>query len=214
MIGNANIEQVLSQLETGLRAAPERSRASVFIPLVRGENDVEILFEVRAAHLKRQPGEVCLPGGHIEPGESARDAAIRETCEELLVDRCQIANVVDMGRIDGPGGMPLRVFAGELVGYAGSFDAEEVGSVFTVSLDWFLEHEPAVYTGRLELQAPDNLPWDLIPGGRAYPWHTRRHEIPFYEDINPVIWGFTARVVRWFVNVLKAGYSAEDASGA
>jgi len=214
MKGNADIEQILSQLEAGLRTLPERSRASVFIPLIPGKNGMEVLFEVRAAHLKRQPGEVCLPGGHIESGESARDAAIRETCEELLVDRRQITGVVDMGRIDGPGGMPLRVFAGELVGYTGTFDAEEVGSTFTVPLAWFLEHEPTVYTGQLELQAPDNLPWDLIPGGRDYPWHTRRHEIPFYEDTNPVIWGFTARVVRRFVNVLKAGYSAESASGA
>ena len=207
-MGAENTHAVLSNLKAGLQSdKPELSRASVFIPLVQGSNGPEILFEVRALHLKRQPGEVCLPGGHIEQGESAHDAAIRETCEELLVERGQIGEIVDMGRIDGPGGMPLRIFAGELEGYTGSFDPEEVDSTFTVPLAWFMEHEPAVYRGHLVLQPPDNLPWELIPGGQAYPWHTRVHEIPFYEGTNPVIWGFTARVIRLFMQTLEQGTS-------
>ena len=200
-----DIAAMLSQVERGLRAAPEPSRASVFVPLLPGENGPEILFEVRAAHLKRQPDEVCLPGGHIERGEDARAAAVRETCEELLIERGHIRNIIDMGRIDGPGGMPLRVFAGELCSYRGTFDPDEVGSTFSIPVSWFVEHEPTVYRGQLVLQPPENLPWENIPGGQAYPWHTRMHEIPFYEGTDPVIWGFTARVVRWFVDVFKRG---------
>ncbi|MBE6471841.1 MAG: NUDIX domain-containing protein, partial [Coriobacteriaceae bacterium] len=98
-------------------------RAAVFIPLIEREHSYDVVFEVRAQHLKRQPGEVCLPGGHIEPGESAREAAVRETCEELLVDVSQLREIVDLGRINGPGGLPLRLFAGTLSGYDGSFDA-------------------------------------------------------------------------------------------
>lgn len=202
------LEQVMRQLEAGIRApAPEACRASVMVPLVAGDDGPEVLFEVRAAHLRRQPGEVCLPGGRIELGEDARAAAIREACEELLVELGQLAGILDLGTIDGPGGMPLHLFAGTLEGYAGTFDPEEVGATFTVPLAWFLRHEPTVYRGRLVLQPPPDLPWELVPGGRAYPWHTRVHDIPFYHGTDPVIWGFTARVMQRFVAFLRRGLS-------
>ena len=57
---------------------------------MEGEKGPEILFEVRAAGLRHQPGEVCFPGGKIEKGEGAREAAARETCEELCLDRSGI----------------------------------------------------------------------------------------------------------------------------
>ena len=83
-MGTENTHAVLSNLKAGLQSdKPELSRASVFIPLVQGSNGPEILFEVRALHLKRQPGEVCLPGGHIEQGESAHDAAMSPISDVL-----------------------------------------------------------------------------------------------------------------------------------
>ena len=55
---------------------------AILIPWVAtGEGDA-LLLEVRS-QLVRQPGEVCFPGGRAEPGESAVEAAVRETCEEL-----------------------------------------------------------------------------------------------------------------------------------
>jgi len=193
-------------LEAGMHALQDADcRAAVFIPLVEREGSHHVVFEVRAKHLKRQPGEVCLPGGHIEPGESAREAAIRETCEELLVDVSQLREIVDLGRINGPGGLPLRLFAGTLSGYDGSFDAEEVDSTFRVPVRYFLENDPTVYQGRLVFDPPDDLPWESIPNGRGYHWHNHMHAIPFYDGITPLIWGFTARVMMFFTRCLKAG---------
>ena len=45
----------------------------------------QILYEVRASDLDRQPGEVCFPGGQIEAGETPLEAALRETEEELAI---------------------------------------------------------------------------------------------------------------------------------
>ena len=36
---------------------------SVMVPLIRKEDGIHVLFEQRASRLKRQPGEICFPGG-------------------------------------------------------------------------------------------------------------------------------------------------------
>jgi len=56
----------------------------------------QILYEVRAQKLDRQPGEVCFPGGQIESGETPLEAALRET-EELLRD--PMSRAVVLGEI-------------------------------------------------------------------------------------------------------------------
>ena len=202
----ASIPQITQLLESGKREQARHARgAAILIPLLPNENGLHVLFEVRAAHLTRQPGEVCLPGGHIESGEPPREAAIREACEELLIEPSQVQIVSDLGEMIGPGGLPLWVFVGSLDDYRGTFDPEEVDSTFTVPLAYFLETEPTIYRTQLKAVIPDDLPWDVIPKGRDYPWRPHRHEIPFYLETSPIIWGFTARVMHLLAKLLKAG---------
>ena len=59
---------------------------AVFIPLIKIDGEDHILFEVRSKNIT-QPGEVSFPGGRVEDGEDFKNAAIRETIEELLLDR-------------------------------------------------------------------------------------------------------------------------------
>jgi 8-oxo-dGTP pyrophosphatase MutT (NUDIX family) len=48
-----------------------------------------IPLTLRPSHLSHHGGQICLPGGRLEPGENAADAAQREFTEELGVD-CEI----------------------------------------------------------------------------------------------------------------------------
>ena len=66
----------------------ERSYA-VLAPLVEIQSGPRLLFETRAAAL-RQGGEVCFPGGRMEPGETPEDCALRETEEELSIPRGEV----------------------------------------------------------------------------------------------------------------------------
>ena len=56
-----------------------------------------VVFTRRAAGLRAHGGEICLPGGRLEPGESATDAAVREAAEELDVaaDQVDVVGTLD-----------------------------------------------------------------------------------------------------------------------
>lgn len=66
---------------------PTARRAAVMILFEPRHGGWSIPLTVRPNHLPDHPGQVCLPGGRLEPGETVVDAAEREFCEELGLDR-------------------------------------------------------------------------------------------------------------------------------
>ena len=57
--------------------------AAVIAPIVARRAGLSVLLTQRAAHLRRHSGQVALPGGQIDDGETARDTALREAREEI-----------------------------------------------------------------------------------------------------------------------------------
>lgn len=189
----------------GLRRVEDpRAGAAILIPLVEGAQGLEILFEVRSSRLRTQPGEVCCPGGKVELPEGPREAAVRETCEELLVAPEQIEIVGSLGMLMGPAGLPLFAYVGFLSDYAGTCSPDEVERIFTVPLAWFMAHEPELHDSHLVEDPPADFPFDLVPrahdGGRL----RRRFDLPFYRGTDPLVWGATARAVHRLTDVLHA----------
>ncbi len=178
--------------------------ASVLVALTDRPEGQGVILEVRASRLSVQPGEVSLPGGSIEPGETPEHAAVRECAEELLVDPSQVQVLAPLGQIPGPAGIRLHAFCGTIEGYEGSFSADEVDRVFYLPVSWLLEHEPSCYEVGAQREFPPDFPWDKVPGGQDYHWRSYREHIPFYET-EPVVWGATARVLERFTQVVRAG---------
>jgi 8-oxo-dGTP pyrophosphatase MutT (NUDIX family) len=173
-----------------------KKKYAVLAPLLETPDGAALLFEVRAAALRRQPGEICFPGGRLEPGETPEGCAVRETAEELGIGTEQI-------EILGPGDIFISPFnsiiypyIGRLRDYAGTFSGDEVAAVIAVPLRFFLEHTPEVYTGSIVRELPDDFPYDRIPGGENYPWSKGPHETLFYQYGAHIIWGLTARLVH------------------
>ena len=73
-----------------------RGEFAVLVPLVEGPEGLSLLYEVRPAKLHHHSGEVCFPGGRIEPGETPRQCALRETREELGIPAERIELLGDL----------------------------------------------------------------------------------------------------------------------
>ena len=74
-----------------------RGEFAVLVPLVEGPEGLSLLYEVRPAKLHHHSGEVCFPGGRMEPGETPRQCALRETHEELGIpaERIELLGELD-----------------------------------------------------------------------------------------------------------------------
>ena len=134
----ANLEQTLKARTPGLMDS--RRAYAVLVPLVEHRGELHLLYEVRARTLRRQPGEVCFPGGGAEPGEEPQRTALRETAEELGL----VPPMVELG----PALPPVRRRAGEQIyPFLGrlcpgwreglSLGKDEVAEVFSVPLSFF-----------------------------------------------------------------------------
>jgi len=65
---------------------PNARPAAALILVYPGPEDLLIPLTVRPDHLPDHPGQVSLPGGGVDPGESAVGAALREAAEEIGID--------------------------------------------------------------------------------------------------------------------------------
>lgn len=122
-----------------------RGDFAVMAPLVRVGGETHLLFEVRALHMRRQPGEVCFPGGRIEPGEEPVECAVRETTEELGIGRERIRIVGSIGLIYTWMDEPVDVVLGEILDYSPDTihaNPGEVHEIFTVPFEYFMERAP------------------------------------------------------------------------
>lgn len=67
-----------------------RKAAGLALLFPRGD-DTSLLLTVRGSNLKSHRGQVSLPGGAVEAGESIERAALREAEEEIGLDPARIA---------------------------------------------------------------------------------------------------------------------------
>jgi nudix motif 8 len=134
------------QWETG--ATKKRAAVLVLICLVDGHPS--LLFTRRAANLRQHAAEISFPGGHVEELESCVDAALRETCEELLPPDGFLSNLQIIGcttPLPSIRGTPvtavLAVSPNDLKDIHELFpgDPNEVDVVFSVSITDLVKNE-------------------------------------------------------------------------
>ena len=169
---------------------------AVLVPIVETDDRKCLLFEKRSAHLRRQPGEICFPGGKLESGESPRRCAVRETAEELCIEERQI-DILGPGDIFvSPFNIIIYPYIGVLRDYRYTYNQDEVAQVLAIPVDFFLKNPPETYGSTIVNRLPEDFPYERIPGGENYPWASGSYDVLFYQYSDLLIWGITAYLVQ------------------
>ena len=195
--------------ETFLNREPKSLGAyqfySVLVPLVEKDGELHILYEVRAESLKKQPGEVCFPGGRLEDGESAEDCAIRETAEELNISPKDIRIIAQMDFLHTYSNFTLYSMLGvieyEVISKM-SVNQDEVKEVFLVPLSFFENNEPEIYHFDILPNIGPDFPYEKINLTNGYNWRKGKSTVPIYRYEDRVIWGLTARITKHLMDLM------------
>ena len=180
--------------------------SAVVVPMIKVDNEIHLLFEIRALSLNNQPGEICFPGGKIEKNENALNCAIRETSEELNIPQNNIKIISKLACLVTPFNMTIYSFCGILDNIkfdSIKFNKHEVASIFSVPINELLNQQPLLSNITISLNPPTDFPFHLIPKGEAYNWKVGKCPVYFYKYKDYIIWGITAKILKNFLDTLK-----------
>ena len=159
---------------------PERTLrpAAVLIPVIAGPEGAAVLMTRRSDSLTSHTGQIAFPGGRLDPGETAIEAALREAFEEVALDPA-------------------------LVEVLGVGDAYETGTGFLVTpvVGW-LTARPQTTPSPDEVAEVFEVPWDFLmdPSNHSRDSYDREGQPRrWYWSMTHgqrYIWGVTAGIVR------------------
>ena len=180
---------------------------SVLVPLVEKDGEIHLLYEVRADDLRRQPGEVCFPGGEVEGSETAQQCALRETVEELSITYADIRVINRIDTVYTYSNFTMYCYLG-VIDYNAyekcKPNLEEVKNIFLVPLKWLLDHEPYIYYMDIIPKIGKDFPYNLVNFNIGYNWRKGKSEVPIYRFEENVIWGLTGRITHNLVKILRS----------
>ncbi len=171
---------------------------AILVLLTEKEDGLHFVFEKRAGGIK-QPGDVCFPGGKVEPGENPAECALRETQEEIgLCDVELIGQYRTQYELTSIAMHSLVGFVREENLCNMRINEKEVAEVFTVPLAFFAENEPYIYEYDV-VQEVGDFPYERFGVKSDYRWRVGHKSIPLYQYGDRLIWGLTAAFVKQFV---------------
>jgi 8-oxo-dGTP pyrophosphatase MutT (NUDIX family) len=181
----ASVERLRSRIGARLRRGIDvesARRAAVLVLVVGREEPLELVLFERTLEVAHHKGEICFPGGSIEPGDAdAVSAALREACEELGVPA---ADVLVLGCLDDVHTLSSNYVITPVVGYLEAMpvlvpDPSEVARTIVLGLD--------------ELSAPGAWTVESIVV-RGAP-----RDVETFKIGAARIWGATARILQSFL---------------
>jgi len=168
----------------GMPPPTVRNAAGLLLVFPDATDRPHVVLTVRADTLGRHGGQVSLPGGVIEPGESYAHAALREAHEEIALDPALVRIAGTLTPIDIPvSGFRLHPIVG-LTGARPPLTPHdgEVAKILDVAID--------------DLSAPAAI----VQTTRER--DGRRIDVPAFRVSGVEIWGATAMVLAEFLSLV------------
>ncbi len=179
---------------------------SVLVPLVEKKGKLHLLYEVRADNLSRQPGEICFPGGRLEADETPEECAIRETSEELNLEKSLINIISPMDYLHTYSNFTLYPYLG-VIDYEHvknvCVNQDEVKEIFLVPLSYLLKTEPELFHFDVIPNVGQDFPYEKINSKAGYNWRKGKTTVPIYQYKDKAIWGLTARITYDLMSLMK-----------
>lgn len=172
--------------EAGIDVATLRPAAALLLVYPHDET-WHVPLTVRGSALRHHTGQVSLPGGRLDAGESVEDAALREAHEEVGVAP---SHVEVLGRLT-----PLPVWvSGHLL-----------HPVVGVAL-----HRPQFDLAAHEVERLIEVPLMFLREPHRVQWEQRTRmlppygvmNVPFFDVHDERVWGATAMVLAEFVAIV------------
>ena len=153
--------------------------AAVLIAIVQHTSNPTVILTKRSENLRKHTGQIAFPGGTIDAGETAIQAALREAEEEIGLPR-NIPQIIGQlpDYVSGSGFRIKPVVALVTLNQDYIINPDEVAEVFEVPLAFLMNPENHIRSSR---------EWQGVE--RFY------YEMPFERHR---IWGVTAGIIRAF----------------
>ena len=121
-------------------------KAAVLVPICNFQGVPSLIFTLRSTAVSTHKGQVSFPGGHINDGEGAIEAAIRETKEELGIGIGKIEILAQLQAIPAITGTMVTPVIGFLTKDFTDYSSftpnpDEVDRVFIRSIDQLISSE-------------------------------------------------------------------------
>jgi len=176
-------------------------RAAVLVPLAERPEGVAVLLERRSEALRQSAGEVGLPGGRVEEGESAWEAGVRELEEELGIERERVRLLGELPVFERGRGELIFPFVCALEGELALRPSAEVAEAFWLPLELISADGFRYARIRESYSLSRDFPSRHLPGGR---WRRQASRpTPYLLHEGRLIWGLTADILVELARLLR-----------
>ena len=169
-------------------------RGAVLVLFGEGDHGPDLLLTERAHHMRSHPGQISFPGGGIEPGETAREAALREAQEETGLDPSGVDVFAELPQL----WLPPSNYA------------------VTPLLAWWETESPVAAVDPDEVHAVHRVPISELvgPAHRIVVRHPSGWVGPAYlmgAEKDLILWGFTAVIIARLFDYVGWAELVDDA---
>ncbi len=160
--------------DTDKPARDGQRQASVLMPLIPRAGGWTVLLTQRPETMPRHAGQISFPGGRVEPGETSRHAALRETHEEVGIPADEIHLLGRLDSFNAGGDFRVTPWVGIVWPHAKIIPCErEVDDAFEVPLAFFMDpknHSPREVSYKSKDFTIYDMPYDEPEGIHRNVW--------------------------------------------